>query len=76
MEQSEIYVGIDVSKDKLDIAVHGADKRWSFTNDEVGIEQTVKCLKGLSRMIVVLEATGGTELPSVASLGAAGVPVQ
>jgi transposase len=75
MEQSEIYVGIDVSKDRLDIAVHGIDKRWSFTNDEGGIEQTVKCLKELSPAIVVLEATGGIELPAVASLGAAGVPV-
>jgi transposase len=75
MEQSKIYVGIDVSKDRLDIAVHGADKRWSFTNDEGGIEQTVKCIKELSPVLVVLEATGGIELPVVASLGAAGVPV-
>jgi transposase len=75
MEQSGIYVGIDVSKDRLDIAVHGKDKVSSFRNDEEGIEQTVKRLKELSPVLVVLEATGGIELPVVASLGAAGVPV-
>lgn len=75
MERSEIYVGIDVSKDRLDIAIHGRDKLWSFSNDEGGIEQTVKRLKGLSPVLVVLEATGGIELPIVASLGASGVPV-
>jgi len=75
MEKAGIYVGIDVSKDRLDIAVHSTNKRWSFTNDEKGIEQTVDCLKELSPAIVVLEATGGIELPVAASLGAAGVPV-
>jgi transposase len=75
MAQSEISVGIDVSKDRLDVAVHGQDKVWSFTNDEGGIEQTVKMIKELSPVLVVLEATGGIELPVVASLGAAGVPV-
>lgn len=75
MEKAGVYVGIDVSKDSLDIAVHGTNKRWSFTNDEGGIEQTTKCLKKLSPAIVVLEATGGIELPVAASLGAAGVPV-
>jgi transposase len=75
MAQSEIYVGIDVSKDRLDIAVHGQDKVWSFTNEEGGIEQAVKMIKELSPVLVVLEATGGIELPVVASLGASGVPV-
>ena len=75
MAQSEMYVGIDVSKDRLDVAVHGQDKVWSFTNDEGGIEQAVKMIKELSPVLVVLEATGGIELPVVASLGASGVPV-
>jgi len=75
MTEEKWYVGIDVSKDRLDIAVYGKDKVSSFRNDEEGIEQTVKRLKALSPVLVVLEATGGIELPAVASLGAAGVPV-
>lgn len=75
MEQSVIYVGIDVSKDRLDLAVHGKDKVSSFMNEEEGIVQTVKRIKELSPVLVVLEATGGIELPLVASLGAAEVPV-
>ena len=75
MEKAAVYVGIDVSKDRLDVAVYGKDKVSSFRNDEEGIEQTVKRLKELSPALVVLEATGGIEMPVAASLGAAGVPV-
>ncbi len=75
METTETYVGIDVSKESLDIAVSPTGQQWDFTNDDKGIDQAVSCLQELSPSLVVLEATGGIELPVAASLGAVGVPV-
>ena len=38
-------MGIDVSKDTLDVAMHGAQQHWSFTNDSPGIAKTVDLLE-------------------------------
>jgi transposase len=70
----KIYVGIDVSKDTLDVAVHGDQQSWDFTNDQVGIGKTVVMLKKLSPELVVLEATGSYEVTLVAELGVARIP--
>jgi transposase len=75
METKEIYAGIDVAKDSLDIAVHLSQQRWNFANNNKGIDQAVACLQELSPTLVVLEATGGIELPIAASLAVAGIPV-
>lgn len=75
METERVYAGIDVAKDSLDIAVHSSGQRWQFANDDRGIDQAVACIQELSPALVVLEATGGIELPITASLGVAGVPV-
>ena len=69
----ENYVGIDVAKAGMDIAVRPTDERWSISNDEAGIRQLVSRLKTLEPDIVVLEASGGLELPLVASPGGRGV---
>lgn len=71
----EMYVGIDVSKESLDVAVCPSGQQWNFTSDDKGIDQVVTCIQELSPTLVVLEATGGIELPIAASLGTAGVPV-
>jgi len=68
------YVGIDVSKGTLDVAVHGQQEHWSFANDTSGISKAVSMLKELSPEIVALEATGGYEVPLAAELGISGVP--
>lgn len=68
------YVGIDVSKDTLDVAVHGEQEHWSFANDQSGISKAISMLKELSPEIVVMEATGGYEVPLAAELGIGGVP--
>jgi len=70
-----VFVGIDISKATLDVAVRPSSQRWSLPNDEEGISDLVHRLEGLSPALVVLEATGGLELPVVAALGAAGLPV-
>ena len=73
MEPQKNYVGIDVAKAGMDIAVRPTDERWSISNDEAGIRQLVSRLKTLEPDIVVLEASGGLELPLVATLAVDGV---
>lgn len=74
-EQSEPFVGIDVSKDRLDVAASPEDKGLSFNRDECGISSLVTCLTKLQPKLIVLEATGGLEMPVVAALAAACLPV-
>ena len=75
MEQEAVYVGIDVSKNHVDVAVRPTGQTWTISNDESGILELVSRLKVLGPAIVVLESTGGLELPSVAALAAAALPV-
>jgi len=75
MEKGETYVGIDIAKAEMDMAVHGTDRQWCFSNDDAGISQAVACLKELSPALVVLEATGGIEVPLAAAVAAAVLPV-
>ena len=73
--EKKIYVGIDVSKDTMDVAVHGDQRHWSFTNDQYGNGKILTMLRGLSPELVVLEATGSYEVPLAAELGIAGIPI-
>ena len=75
MEQEETYVGIDVAKAQVDVAIRPADERWWVSHDEAGIRQLVSRLKTLEPVMVLLEASGGLELPLVAALAAEAVPV-
>ena len=71
----EIFVGIDVSKAWLDVAVHEQTEMYRFRNDEAGIASLVKELKKLKPKLIVLEPTGGFEMLVVAELSQAGLPV-
>lgn len=75
MPEDKVYVGIDVAKASMDVAVHQSQQRWSFSNDDEGIREAVCCLKELAPALIVMEATGGIELPLAAALAAAGLPV-
>ena len=75
MEQEAVYVGIDVAKAHLDVAVRPIGQRWTISNDEPGIRELVSRLRALDPAMVVLEASGDLELPSVAALAAASLPV-
>ena len=68
-------VGIDVSKDRLDVAVGSGGSVHAFTNDPDGHRRLVEHLGGVAPARVVLEATGGYERAAVAALAAAGLPV-
>jgi transposase len=75
---STMFVGIDVSKDVLDVALRGEQpSSFQVGRDEKGLEQLVQRLTQLESKVqlVVLEATGGLERDVVAVLAAAMVPV-
>jgi len=71
----EIFVGIDVAKAWLDIAVHEQEEAFRTGNDDIGIVSLVKRLKKLKPTLIVLEATGGFEMLMVAELTHTGLPV-
>jgi transposase len=72
---SPIFVGIDVAKAHLDIAVRPTGEQWRAPHDAPGLAALVDRLASLAPTLVVLEATGGREVGLVAALVAAGVPV-
>lgn len=71
----DIYVGIDVSKARLDVAVRPSGEVWSVTNDEVGFAALVSRLQPLEPKLVIVEATGGYQAPLAAALTVAGIPL-
>jgi transposase len=70
-----IYVGIDISKDSLDMAIHASNQQWRFSNDTAGITRLCRMLKKISPALVVFEATGGYEMPLYVILDEAGLQV-
>jgi transposase len=70
-----VFVGIDVSKAQLDIAVRPQQRTWSVTYDEQGVTELVETLRQLGPQLIVLEPTGGYEGRVVAALALAGLPV-
>ena len=77
MDREGIYVGIDVAKAQVDVAVRPMDEGWTVSHDDAGIRQLVSQLKTLEpvMVMVLLEASGGFELPLVAALATEAVPV-
>lgn len=69
------FVGIDVAKAHLDLAVRPTGESRRTTNDAAGIAQVLEWLATLTPALIVLEATGGLEWPLVGTLAAAGLPV-
>ena len=69
------YVGIDVSKAQLDIALCPSGTMKSVPNDAVGIDNLVKQLCAVKSVLIVLEASGGIERALVRALVAAELPV-
>ncbi len=75
MEDSQVFIGIDVSKSCLDVASRPTGEVWQVTNDANGIGALAQRLTGMSPSLVVLEATGGLEWELTAELAAVGLPV-
>lgn len=71
----EVFVGIDVSKDRLDVHADSSGATTTVARDAGGVESLVDWLRPLSAHLVAVEATGGFETVVAASLAAAGMPV-
>ena len=69
------FVGIDVAKDKLDIAVLGEKKAGQVGNDEKGIAELIEKMQKLGPTLIVVEATGGYQRAVVLGLYEVGLPV-
>lgn len=73
--RAEHFVGIDVAKAVLDVAVRPSGETWQVANDDGGVRALVGRLGGIGPVLVVCEATGGFEQPVVGALAAARVPI-
>jgi transposase len=74
MDQQELFVGIDVSQDKLDVGVWPTGELSVHSNTPEGITVLLERLGTIKPQLVVLEATGGLEGPAFEALLAAGLP--
>jgi transposase len=71
----QLFVGIDVSKDRLDVHLRPSGESFEVSHDAAGIEGLTERLGALAPALVVLEATGGFEITVAAALAAARLPV-
>jgi transposase len=74
-EYHPMFIGIDVAKAHLDVAVRSGPDAWQVKNEEAGIASLVARLQELAPELIVCEATGGYESALVAALAAAQLPI-
>ena len=70
-----IFVGIDVSKDRLDVCLRPSGALFSVARTGAGIDELAARLSGLTPKTIAVEATGGFETTVAAGLSAKGLPV-
>lgn len=70
-----VFVGIDISKARCDVALYERNESWQFTRDENGLAQLQKWVLSLAPTLVVLEATGGLEAVVAAAISVVDIPV-
>jgi transposase len=70
-----LYVGIDVSKATLDVAILPLGRHFVVSNDEAGIDELLCSLEDPKPTLVVLEASGGFERPVAAAIAASGIAI-
>jgi transposase len=76
LENSSIFVGIDVCKARLDISVRPRGVKNSFANDKAGIKSLVQWLNPIKPTLIVLEATGNLERALARALASEDLPFQ
>jgi transposase len=69
------FIGIDVSKDRLDVHAHPSGEAFAVARNGQGLALLVERLRGLETALVTVEATGGFETVVAAGLAGAGLPV-
>lgn len=72
---TEHFIGIDISKNTLDAADYMTQETWQTANNEEGIASLVESLFSLNPPLIVLEATGGLEIPLASALAMGRLPV-
>jgi transposase len=75
MSAPPVCVGIAVSKAQLDVALRPTADHWHVSHDAVRIPGLVERLQAVQPILIVLEATGGLEVPAAGALAEAGLPV-
>jgi len=75
MTEAPVFVGIDISKARLDVALRPAGSLFTVPYDDAGIAMVVERLGALSPVGIVVEATGGLEVLLSGALATAGLPV-
>ena len=75
MTEEAVYVGVDVAKSALDVAVTDSGETWQFVNDDEGISQAVHYIASVKPAGIILEAAGNLEIPLAAALQASRLPV-
>ncbi len=75
MQKNKEYVGVDVSKERLDMVVYSTGEIRSFGNDDAGIAAATSWLRQVNPAITVMEATGGMEVSLYVALQEANLPV-
>jgi transposase len=71
----DVFIGIDVSKDRLDICVRPSGETLVITRDDQGLERLFERLRALHPILVAPEATGGYEAVVAGALAAAHLPL-
>jgi transposase len=74
-KKSKSFIGIDVCKRQLEVAAHESDYQFRCPNQASAFSELIVELIDLRPALIVLEATGGLEIPVVGALHAAGLPV-
>jgi transposase len=73
--ETRSFIGIDISKNTLDVAIWQNDKLQLYANDQKGIARAVKHIRAADPALIVMEATGGLEMQLAAALEAVPLPV-
>jgi transposase len=75
MREPGVLVGIDVSQAPLEVALRPTDDRWHVSHDEPGLAPLVERWQAIPPALIVVDATGGLEVPMAGALAAAARPV-
>jgi len=73
--EAKVFVGVDVSKDSLDVAIGPHKEIITFANDQKGVDALLKRLKRIDVQLIVFESTGGYELLATSCLAETKLPV-
>jgi transposase len=73
--ETNVFVGVDVSKDSLDVAIGTQKEITTFANDQKGVDSLVKKIRRIDAQLTVFESTGGYELLAASSLAEVGLAV-